>query len=458
MRAHPLLRISLSALLIVIPPVAVRPAAASNGMNMIGFGAESVAMGGADLAVSECAPALNINPAGIGRCPRPELIFGAGVMWPSVSHADRLGNDHDDVLDRPPMPLVGWVHPAARVAFGVGLWVQGGLGAEYTDLTTPFAAMAGSGMLPPGFFNGDSVPATDDTRTRVMFARLTPAIAWSPAPGWTAGVGLNVGYARAGMRLFPETSIMADLDMSGTEGDGPGDFFFGMDLEDTSSFGYGVRLGFQYRKGALSLGGAYATETDLDLDGGTMTLNMSSIGLGRVRYDAQIDGLSWPRQAGVGLAYRFGPRVLIAGDVDWVNWSSAVETLSIELMNPDVPMAPPSRTIPFPMDWEDQWVWAVGLEVTPSPAWALRFGYNRGDTPIPDDRLRPLFPAIAEDHVTAGFGVTGRSWSFDLALEYVLESKRTNDSPDTRINPFGPGSRETLSQFVAHVMLRRAFP
>ena len=41
--------------------LAVHVASAANGMNMIGFGAESVAMGGADLAVTDSPSSMNIN-------------------------------------------------------------------------------------------------------------------------------------------------------------------------------------------------------------------------------------------------------------------------------------------------------------------------------------------------------------------------------------------------------------
>ena len=82
---------------------------------------------------------------------------------------------------------------------------------------------------------------------------------------------------------------------------------------------------------------------------------------------------------------------------------------------------------------------------------------NHGDTPVPNDTLRPLFPAIAESHVTGGFGVDKGPWTFDLGLEYVIESEKTNNNSDPTVNPFGPGSTETLSQFMVHFMMRRSF-
>lgn len=441
---------------VVLLPAA-HVARAANGMNMIGFGGESVAMGGADLAVTDSPSAMNINPAGLAWCLQPEFDFGVSLMSPDVRHSDELGNDRGDELDRYPMPFLAYAHPVGKLTAGIGLFIQGGMGAEYRDLVTPVAAMANSGMLPAGFFDGDSVPETDDTRSNVMFVKLTPTVGWRVSERWALGASLNVGYARAEMKMFPETSVMADLNMSGVAGDDPRDFFFGMDLDDASGFGFGVRLGFQYRRGALSLGGAYFTETSLDLEDGTMTLNLSALGLGKVNYDAELADFAWPRRLGVGGAYQINPSFLIAADVDWIDWSSAIETLTIKIDNPEHPMAPPSREIPFRMDWEDQWVWALGMELMPARDWALRLGFNHGDTPIPDSTLRPLFPAIAEDHITGGFGVSKKKWTFDLGLEYVLESEKTNNSTDPTVNLFGPGSTETLSQFMAHFMVRRTF-
>jgi long-chain fatty acid transport protein len=381
--------------------------------------------------------------------------LGLSLLRPSLNHSDRFGNDREDVLQRYPVPFVAYVHPVRDMTFGVGLFVQGGLGAEYTGLTTPFAAMAT--QVPPAFFNGDLVPSTDNTLTKIMHAKLTPTAAWRVNPALTVGANLNVSYARAEMKLFPGTSVMADLDRSGTEGDSPRDFFSGMHVKDMSSFGYGLRVGLQYKFGALALGGAFCTETSLDFDGGTMTMNLSSLGLGNVHYDAEASGLAWPAQAGLGAAYRVNPQFMIAADVDWVNWSGAIETLKIKINNPDVPVAPPSREIPFQMDWTDQWVWAVGVELTPAPDWAIRLGYNHGDTPVPEATLKPLFPAIAEDHLTGGVGVTRGRWTFDLGLEYVLETDKTASGLDPMANPFGQGSQETLSQLVGQLMARFAF-
>ena len=70
------------------------PAHPTNGLNMIGFGAESVAMGGADLAVARDTSAMNNNPAGIARIPGSALDVYGAIAYPlSVAHRDQFGND-----------------------------------------------------------------------------------------------------------------------------------------------------------------------------------------------------------------------------------------------------------------------------------------------------------------------------------------------------------------------------
>lgn len=421
----------------------------SNGMNMIGFGAASTAMGGADLTMTG-SHTININPAGIGAGGLKELSFGLTPMWPSLNHSDNLGNNSEDVLDRVPMPFLAYTHPVRQVTFGIGMFVQGGMGAEYRDLVTPFAAMAASGQVPPGTFDGSVVPATDDMRTLVLHAKLTPTVAWRAYPKLTLGATLNICYARMDMKFFPETSVNANI--------GPQVLMFsGMEMEDVSGMGYGLRIGFQFRSGDLAVGGAYCTETDLDLDGGTMNLNLSAMGPGKVAYDASIDGFTWPQQVGLGAAYRVNPWLQVAADVDWVNWSGAIDQLTIKLTNPDKVQAPATGIVPFQMGWDDQWVYALGVELTPVVDWTWRLGYNHGASPIPDANLKPLFPAIGEDHITGGVGYRMGSWSFDAGLEHVLETEKINNSSNPAVNPLGPGSQETLSQLMAHFMVRRTF-
>ncbi|MBE0598610.1 MAG: outer membrane protein transport protein [Desulfuromonadales bacterium] len=426
---------------------------ATNGMNMIGYGAVSPAMGGADLAMVDNATAMNINPAGLCACAAPEFGFGFRLLASRLQHRDSLGNGAHDGEDQLfPLPLLTYAAPidGTRLTFGFGLFSQGGMGAEFNDLHTPFAA-AGLGAYP-----GQSVPERDDIFSDLRYIKAAPTLAWrSPQGKLKLGASLQFGYVQAAMKYFPHTSVY--LPGIGDEAQAGGMTFAGMDLDGLAAFGYGARCGFQYHLGEVTIGGAYLSETELDFRDGSMRLNLSAFELGKVKYDARMTGMNWPRQAGVGISWPAFPWLRLAADLDWIDWSSAMKTVKIRLKEPNHPAAPPTQEIVIPMNWKDQWVYALGLEVRPASDWVLRLGYNHGNSPVPDDTLSPLFPAIVEDHLTAGIGLALGKWQVDLGVEWGLPARQKNRNPDPQVNPFGAGTQERHSQITTHLMLRRYF-
>ncbi|MBN2646054.1 MAG: hypothetical protein JXR59_11360 [Desulfuromonadaceae bacterium] len=85
------MRVLMIALVLVIGITSL--ARATNGMNMIGYGAVSSAMGGADLALVDNVTAMNINPAGLSGCCEGEISVGDSLMQPRNHHQDQHGND-----------------------------------------------------------------------------------------------------------------------------------------------------------------------------------------------------------------------------------------------------------------------------------------------------------------------------------------------------------------------------
>src|SRR3546814_8278488 len=69
-------------------------ALAGNGLNDIGYGAESAGMAGADLAVTGDPSALNINPAGLARIDNHAFNLGIEPFYfIDHHHRDQFGND-----------------------------------------------------------------------------------------------------------------------------------------------------------------------------------------------------------------------------------------------------------------------------------------------------------------------------------------------------------------------------
>jgi long-chain fatty acid transport protein len=164
-----------------------------------------------------------------------------------------------------------------------------------------------------------------------------------------------------------------------------------IDFSDDSDFtgeakGYSLaaKLGFTYKvSDAFTVGGVYQTAGNLpDLEDGAY----------------EVEGFDMPPVVGLGLAWQANDRLMLAADVKDVMWGSSMNTVTI--YNADMP----GFAAPFQQDWDDQIVVALGLAYKFNPALTGRIGYNYGKNPIPDEFVNYLWPAIMEDHYTAGFG------------------------------------------------------
>jgi long-chain fatty acid transport protein len=397
-------------------------------MNMIGFGAESMGMGGADLAIADDTSAMNTNPAGLAqiRDQRADL-YAAALFAINVRHRDAFGNDRG--VDNSPIPLAsaGYARhlPGSPLVLGLGLFAQGGAGYEYQGLNTPFGTR-------------------DELSSLFRIAKLTPSLAWAVTGRLSLGTSLGIFYADIDQKVFPATSYSDQNDPAGS--------FFGYHLKDADVVEPGGKFGMQYRLSErLAIGASYTTQTALDLEGGDLTVNYSAIGLGSVRYhDVELKGLKQPREVGLGIAFTPAPRLMLAADLSWLDWSSAVKTTTLQASKPADPAAPPVVLIRTVQGWDDQYVLALGLRYEAGSRWTLRAGYNHGNNPIPDDNLNPLLAVITEQIVTLGAGYRGgHRWRIDTALEYKLNKTVEYDNPQL---PFGPGAEEENEVLGLHLM------
>lgn len=407
--------------------VSTCPAAATNGMYLASYGAEAAGRGGANLAIADRSLALSSNPAGLAQLQGNHYSLHLAVLAPGLSFANGL-NAKTDADDRYfPLPAFSYVGSkrSSRWAFGLGLIGQGGMGATFNGLATPFGTR-------------------DGTFSEVRFATLSPTVSYAVSEEMAFGLALNLGYADAAFRFFPQTSF---FDVQNPEMS-----FFGLDESGAGGEQWNARLGWWWRpEPRFSVGLVYQSETESNFDGGEMIVNFSGHPFLRqpVRYTAEIDGFTFAAQAGLGLALRPAERWLLALDVKRIFWEHAIRTITVTATDPDVAGAPPAVIVPFVFNWKDQWVYALGLEWRNSDRLTLRVGANFGENPVPDETLNPLFPATTEKHLSAGASwLSSRGKVFEIALEHAFKQSQTNNNPDPRVNPFGPGARVNHAQWT----------
>ena len=345
------------------------PASATNGDNIIGVGAISRSMGGVGAAAPQDAiTAVFGNPAAMCYipCETSEVDFAATVFDPTVRAKIEVGPASFEAtsLGAPyAFPAIGIYTPISENwRFGLAAYGVSGLGVDYKDShLRDTAALLGGARF--------------DIKTDLQIMKFAPNLSYRIMPNLSVGAALQVNWAQ-------------------------------LDLGDGSShnFGVGTQLGVAYIPvDGLHLGLTYQTPQKHTFK---RVFNFDAA-LGDTERDTL--ALEQPQQVVLGIAYDIIPNMLLVEvDGKWLNWAGADGYEDF--------------------DWEDQWVAAVGLQAKPVDWMAIRVGYNYGNNPVKEhDNWNPGglstvqgkqtptllyegfriigFPAIVEQHITAGLGV-----------------------------------------------------
>ena len=382
-------------------------ALATNGSNLIGYGAKARGMGGTDIGISHGAESALGNAAMITTVEGTEISFGGTLFMPDVSNENDLSglgmaptSSSSSAAD---MSVIPEVSIASKITdkfyMGVGMWGTAGMGVDYRDANT--ASDTQLQMVTNLQLMQFGVPLA--YKINNLSLAITPVLQYG---------SLDINYVYG-------------LD-DGNASTGPGNVGMGVaqDLE------FGVNLGVSYDIKGITIGAMYKSQIDMEYKGFGDTVAPFTGGAG---YDN--DKLSTPAEIGLGFSYKMKEHT-IAFDYKLVKWSDAKGYEDFE--------------------WEDQNVYAIGYEYAASK-WALRLGYNYADSPISEQTYAGAndanlaagvvntfnllgFPAIVQSHITIGGSYKlNKQTSVDLAYVYALEETETYDNFS---QAFGGGATE----------------
>lgn len=257
---------TLAAAGLVVPGLAM----ATNGMIMEGYGPIAAGMGGASMAFDNGTAAMANNPATFGLMADGSRIdVMVGFVGPDVETSMGLGKSSADAFY---MPAIGYVKKAGNLAYGVGVYGQGGMGTEYA--------------------NGDMA--------QVSVGRVIFPLAYTVNDRFNVGGSIDVVWS--GMDLVVTNfgiNFKDDSDFSG----------------DAKGYSLAAKLGFTYKlSDALTVGGVFQTAGNLpDLEDGSY----------------EVKGFDMPPIVGLGLAWQANDRLMVVADVKDVMWGSSMNTVTI---------------------------------------------------------------------------------------------------------------------------------
>ncbi len=431
---------------------------ATNGMNMEGYGPIATGMGGASMAYDNGTAAMMNNPATLGFMPQGDrLDVALGFLGPHVkSTNDATGESSTSSGNAYYMPAIGWVWKNGPLSSGVGVFSQGGMGAEYSA---------------DSFLTWGS---NEKVRSELGVGRVLIPVAYNVTKDFSIGGSLDFVWASLDLQMALNGAQFADLvgpafGGSQTYGTASGSMIdtllpaFGagqltglnwarFDFTDKSAFtgkakatGFAAKIGGAYKvDDKLAIGATYHSKTslgDMKATGATLSMNVVGPAVGGgpatipVNGDIKIVDFQWPQMFGVGAAYQASENLMLVFDYKWINWKAEMKDFKMSF-TADTAQSNPiaagfglggeSMDAVLHQNWKDQNIFMIGAGYRVSPEWMIRAGLNLANNPVPDQFLLPLFPAIEKNHVTLGAGyMISKASSIDASFTYAPEVKVT---------------------------------
>lgn len=389
--------------------------AEGNGINRNGIGAKSLSLGGASVTdVSDTFASTALNPALLGFSVSDDLAVGLiGVVAEGrfENGGSRLGLLDDRSGAFPEF--------AVRRALGEGVSLGFSLVPEQARAADWFYEDR------PGGVDGATTYGVRAHRSDILGVRAAISLGWTVCDSVTAGVSLGATHNRN--RLVSPYSFQSHPVLAG--------FKTLLDLE-TEGTGINADFGLAWKPvESLKFGLVYRTPTSIATEGdarGDIRAQLDSLGLTTVpsqfHYDAEVEN-TLPGSVIAGLEWTVDEKTRISAQADWIGWGNSFDDLEVRLRNGSNGSI--NRVIGstgivdvVPLDWEDRFVFRIGVEHEWSEDWFLRFGYAHGKAPMPANTTLPMTAAISEHSLSTGIGHHFGPYRIDLAYQIDLPESR----------------------------------
>ncbi|RCX24869.1 OmpP1/FadL family transporter [Thioalbus denitrificans] len=272
-----------------------------------------------------------------------------------------------------------------RLTFGMGMAGLSGMGVDFPDTA-------------PGLAGNQAVVTTK------QFYKIAPGIGFRVNDRLSLGAALNLDYQS--LALYNPN----------------------FQLPQNQVYGFGATLGATYRvSDALTLGVSYATRQAMD------EFKWNTLA---GEYGMTMDA---PPILSVGLAFEPMPGLLVEADVKHIGFSEVLDKVDFNT---------PGGKTQMNFGWDDQTVFAIGVQKQVNPKTTVRLGFNYGESPIgPEDvdsNIGSL--AITEKHLS--LGVTrqlGQRLFGSLSFAHAFHNKVTSNS--------GSGNTIELEQNIVNLQM-----
>lgn len=345
--------------------------------------AAATAKGNAWVATADNPAAVYYNAAGLTQIEDPSVRIGIYSIHLGLEAFTAAGKTEADKAWQFVPQIYGAMPLGDRFVLGAGLNSPFGLSTDW-PVSSSFA--------------------TNATTTELVVAT-----------GWLVGaykineclsIGGGLSYSQADLssrRAFPLAAANGFLDFEGK--DESLSYTLSLRWEPTPEHAFGL---------------VYRGQNDYDLKGRTSITPVVPF------QPASLD-LVTPETVAFGYAWRPCEGWSIEANVEWVNW----EQLDTLLLNQ------PSGALPFPFEWDANFIYSLGVSRDFGNGWVLNAGYEFIENSQPDLNFNPAVADADRHWLACGVERHWESLSLALAYQYAFSDRTVTGNP---ANPFGQTS------------------
>lgn len=350
---------------------------ATNGDQMLGVTATQWGMAGAIVAAPQDSGTVLTNPAGLSLLDIEDVRFDMGFGFLNPPRKAN-GEDSDSDLYLIPSGSVA-LKIDDKLTFGMGMAGLSGMGVDFADITP--------------------APGSQNVVTTKQFYKISPGFSYQMNDKLALGAALNIDYQ----------SLAMDMDMSAVGGPT-------LHLPQNQVYGFGFSLGAIYKfTDALQFGASYVSKQSM----GSFDWNTSA-GAFSMTMDA-------PQTLALGIAYQPGNGLLVEADIKYIGFSDVMDVVT---------MSTPGGDMPMTFGWDDQIVFALGVQKEISEKTTIRAGLNYGESPIGEEDVNSNIGSLAITESHFAIGATrklGKRVEGSISYLHAFNNELTSDTTPTTI-------------------------
>jgi long-chain fatty acid transport protein len=254
-------------------------------------------------------------------------------------------------------------------------------------------------------------------------------------------IGVGVSYIHSSLDL--DLTYLLDL----TAIPPLGTYDVPITVENTTGTAWAVNAGALYKGEKFSLGFNWRGGFTIDYDG-ELDLDVSNVPIAIPENGTVVAPFSFPHIFGIGLAFNLSDQLILTGDVHYVLWS-AFDRIVVEADVPGLPIA--LDFPPIDENFEDSFLFRVGMQYQMNENFALRGGFLYDQTPQPVESMDTMLPDSDRWALTAGFGYNIGGFAIDVAYQFEPFKDRTSPNRDIYDIPLLGNLGEGTYSSTAHL-------